>query len=129
MTNNNVPQNLHTESNQGLSITGPVESLLLSSERIVNNDPWEIAVIHDASTTEGSQDNPIMVDSIPEQTISVTPKIRNSRPRRNVPRPTVLRKSEIYRRGARKRRPRGVNYLILSGTGLPQVYFLGQLPF
>ena len=84
MTNNNVPQNLHTESNQGLSITGPVESLLLSLERTVNNDPREIVVIHDANTTEGSQDNPIMVESIPEQTISVTPKTRNSGPRRNV---------------------------------------------
>ena len=61
---NNVPQNPHTESNQGLSITGPVESPLLSSERTVNNDPREIVVIHDANTTEGSQDNPIMVDSI-----------------------------------------------------------------
>ena len=84
MTNNNVPQNPHTESNQGLSITGHVESPLLSSEWTANNDPREIVVIHDANTTEGSQDNPIMVDSIPEQTTSVTPKTRNSRPRRNV---------------------------------------------
>ena len=84
VTNKNVPQNPHTESNQGLSITGPAESLLLSSERTVNNDPREIVVIQDANTTEGSQDNPIMVDKIPEQTISATPKTRNSRPRRNV---------------------------------------------
>ena len=129
VTNNNVPQNPHTESNQGLNITGPVESPLLSSERTMHNDPREIVVIHDANTTEGSQDNPIMVDSIPEQTTSLTPKTRNSRPRRNVGPPTILRKSEIYRRGARKRRPRGVNYLILSGTGLPQFYFRGQLSF
>ena len=84
MTNNNVPQNPHTESNQGLSITGPVKFPLLSSERRVNNDPRDNVVIHDENTTEGSRDNPIMVDSIPEQTTSVTPKTRNSRPRRNV---------------------------------------------
>ena len=84
VTNNNVPQNPHTESNQGLSITGHVESPLLSSEWTANNDPREIVVIHDANTSEGSQDNPIMIDSIPEQTTSVTPKTRNSRPRRNV---------------------------------------------
>ena len=84
VTNNNVPQNPHTESNQGLSITGHVESPLLSSEWTANNDPREIVVIHDANTPEGLQDNLIMVDSIPEQTTSVTPKTQNSRPRRNV---------------------------------------------
>ena len=84
VTNNNVPQNPHTESNQGLSITGHDESPLLSSEWTANNDPREIVVIHDPNTSEGSHDNPIMVDSIPEQTTSVTPKTRNSRPRKNV---------------------------------------------
>ena len=84
VTNNNVPQNPHTESNQGLSITGPVESPQQSSERPAKNDPREIVVIHDATTTEGSQDNPILVDSIPEQMNSATLKPRNSRPRRNV---------------------------------------------
>ena len=63
MTNNNVPQNPHTESNQGLSITGHVESPQQSSERPANNDPREIVVIHDATTAEGSQDNPILVDT------------------------------------------------------------------
>ena len=84
VTNNNVPQNPHTESNQGLSITGPVESPQQSSERPANNDPREIVVIHNATTTEGSQDNPILVDTIPEQMNRATPKTRNSRPRRNV---------------------------------------------
>ena len=84
VTNNNVPQNPHTESNQGLSIKGPVESPQQSSEKPANNDPREIVVIPDATTTEGSQENPILVDSIPEQMNSTTPKTRNSRPRRNM---------------------------------------------
>ena len=50
VTNFNLPQNPHTESNQGLSITSHVESPLLSSDRTVNNDPREIVVIHDANT-------------------------------------------------------------------------------
>ena len=83
-TNNNVPQNSYTETNQGLSITGHAETPALSSEGTANNDSREIVVIHDANTSVGSQDNPIMIDSIPEQTTSVTPKTRNSRPRRNV---------------------------------------------
>ena len=84
VTNNNVPQMPYTETNQGLSITGHAETPPLSSEGTANNDSREIVVIHDANTSEGSQDNPIMIDSIPEQTTSVTPKTRNSRPRRNV---------------------------------------------
>ena len=84
MINNNVPQNHHSESNQGLSITGHVESPLLSLEGTASDDPREIVVIHDANTSEGSQSNPIMIDSIPEQTISETPKTRNPRPRKNV---------------------------------------------
>ena len=95
VTNNNVPQNPHTESNQGLSITGPVESPQQSSERPANNDPRELVVIHDATTTEGSQDNPILVDSIPEQMNSATLKPRNSRPRRNLGPPQFYRNSRF----------------------------------
>ena len=84
VTNNNILQSLRSESNQGLSVIGTVESPHPSSERSANTDPREIAVIHDSTTTEGTQDNPILVDSIPEHTDSSTIKPRNSRPRRNV---------------------------------------------
>ena len=81
VTNNNIPQSLHSESNQGLSVTGTVQSPHSSSERSANIDLREIVVIHDATTTEGSQDNPILVDSFPEHMDSPTIKPRNSRPR------------------------------------------------
>ena len=84
VTNNNVPQNSYTETNRGLSFTGHAETPPLSSEGTANNDSREILVIHDANTSVGSQDNHIMIDSFPEQTTSVIPKTRNSRPRRNV---------------------------------------------
>ena len=84
VTNNNIPQSHHSESNQGLSVTGTVESPHPSSEMPANTDIREIVVIYDSTTTEGSQDNPIPVDSTPEHTYSPTIKPRNSRPRRNV---------------------------------------------
>ena len=84
VTNNHIPQSLQSESNQGLSVTGTVESPHPSSERSANTDPREIVIIHDATMTEGSQENPILVDSIPEHTDSPKIKPRNSRPRRNV---------------------------------------------
>ena len=84
VTNNNIPQSLQSEPNQGLSVTSTVESPHPSSERSADTDPREIVVIHDTTMTEGSQGNPILVDSIPEHTDSPTIKPRNSRPRRNV---------------------------------------------
>ena len=84
MTNNNIPQSHHSESNQGLSVTGTVESPYPSSERPENTDLREIVIIPDSTATEGSQDNPILVDSTPEPTVSPTIKPRHSRPRRNV---------------------------------------------
>ena len=84
MTNNNIHQSHQSESNQGLSVTGTVESPRRSSERPANTDLREIVIIPDSTATEGSQDNPILVDSTPEPTVSPTIKPRNSRPRRNM---------------------------------------------
>ena len=103
VTNNNIPQSHHSESNQGLSVTGTVESPHPSSERPANTDLREIVIIPDSTATEGSQDNPTLVDSTPEPTVSPTTKPRHSRPRRNVPPPAVLRKSPLCGRSSRKR--------------------------
>ena len=84
VTNNNIPQSHHSESNQGLSVTGTDESPHPSSERPANTDLREIVIIPDSTATEGSQDNPILVDSTPEPTVSPTIKPRHSRPRRNM---------------------------------------------
>ena len=84
LTNNNIPQSHHSESNQGLNVTGTVESPHPSSEMPANTDLREIDIIHDSTATEGSQDNPILVDNTPEPTDSPMIKPRNSRPRRNV---------------------------------------------
>ena len=80
VTNNNILQCHLSESNQGLSVTGTVESPHPSSEMPANTDPREIVVIHDSTTTEGSQDNPILLDSTPEHTDSPTIKLQNSTP-------------------------------------------------
>ena len=84
VTNNNIPQSHHSESNQGFSVTGTVESPHPSSEMPANTDLREIVVIHDSTTTEESQDNPILVEITPEHADSPTIKPQNSRPRRNV---------------------------------------------
>ena len=84
VTNNNIPQSHHSESNQGLSVTGTVESPQPSSERPTNTDLREILIISDSTEVGGLQDNPILLDSTPEPTISPTIKPRHSRPRRNV---------------------------------------------
>ena len=127
VTNNNIAQSHHSESNQGLSVTDTVESPHPSSEMPANTDLREIVVIHDSTTTEGSQDNPILVDSTLEHTDSPTIKPRNSRPRRNVGPHTVLRKSPLYRRGSRKRRHSGVTFSILLFTRHSQGYFHGYI--
>ena len=67
-----------------VSVTGTVVSPHPSSEMPANTNLREIVVIHDSTTTEGSQDNPILVDSTPKHTDSPTIKPRNSKPRRNV---------------------------------------------
>ena len=84
VTNNIIAQSHQSESNQGLSVTGTVESPHPSSVRPANTDLREIVLIPDSTATEGSQDNPILVDSTPEPMVSPTIKPRNSRPRRNV---------------------------------------------
>ena len=84
MTNNNIPQSHHSESNQGLSVTGTVESPHPSSERPPNTDLREIVIIPDSTEAGGSQDNPILLDSNPEPTVSPTINPRHSGPRRNV---------------------------------------------
>ena len=55
VTNNNIPQSHHSESNQGLSVTGTVESPHPSSERPANTDLREIVVIPDSTEAGGSQ--------------------------------------------------------------------------
>ena len=82
--NNKIPQRHHSESNQGLSVTGTVGSPHPSSEMPAKTDLREIVVIHDSTTTEGSQDNPILSDSTAEHTDNPTIEPQNSRPRRNV---------------------------------------------
>ena len=84
LTNNNIPQSHHSESNQGLSVTGTVDSPHPSSERPANTDLREIVNIPDSTEAEGSQDNPILLDSTPEPTVSATINLRHSRSRRNV---------------------------------------------
>ena len=84
VTNNNIPQSHHSKSNQGLSLTGTIESPHPSSERQANTDLREIVIITNSTEAWGSQDNPILLDSTPEPTVSPTIKPRHSRPRRNV---------------------------------------------
>ena len=80
VTNNNIPQSHHSESNQGLSVTGTVESPHSSSERPANTDLREIIIIPDSTEAGGSQDNLILLDSTPEPTVSPTIMPRHSRP-------------------------------------------------
>ena len=84
VTNNNIPQSHHSESNQGLCVTGTVDSPHPSSERPANTDLREIVIIPDSTEAGESQDNPILLDSTPEPTVSPTIKPRHSKPRRNV---------------------------------------------
>ena len=84
VTNNNIPQSHHSESNQDLSVTGTVDSPHSSSERPVNTDLREIVNIPDPAEAEGSQDNPILSDKTPDSTVNPTIHLRQSRPRRNV---------------------------------------------
>ena len=95
VSNNNIPQSHHSESNQSLSVIGTVESPHPSSERPANTDLREIVIIPDSTEAEGSQDNPILLDSTPEPTVSPTIMPRHSRPRRNVGPPQFLRNSRF----------------------------------
>ena len=81
VTNNNIPQSHYSESNQGLSVTGTVESPHPSSENPANTDLREIVIIPDSTEAGGSQDNPILLDSTPEPTVSPTIMPRHARPR------------------------------------------------
>ena len=91
VTNNNVPQSHPSESNQGLSVTGTVDSPHSSSERPLNTDLREIVNIPVSTEAEGSQDNPILLDSTPDFTANPTINLRQSRPRRNVGSPQFYR--------------------------------------
>ena len=84
VTNNNLHQNHQSESNQGLSVTGTVDSPHSSSKMPVHTDLREIVNIPDSAEAEGSQDNPILIDSVPDPTVNPTIQLRQSRPRRNV---------------------------------------------
>ena len=84
VTNKNVLQSHQSESNQGLSVTGTADSPHLSSQLTVHTDPREIINIPDSAEVEGSQDNSILIGSIPETTANPTTQQRHSRPRRNV---------------------------------------------
>ena len=84
VTNNNIPQSYHSESKQGLSVTGTVDSSHSSSDRPVNTDLREIVNIPDSAEAEGSQANHILLDSTLDSTVNPTINLRQSRPRRNV---------------------------------------------
>ena len=84
VTNNNLPQSNRSESNQGLSVTGTADTPHLSSQLSVQTDLREIINIPDSAEAQGSQDNPILIDSIPESKANPIIQLRQSRPRRNV---------------------------------------------
>ena len=84
VANNNLLQNHQSESNQGLSVSGTVDSPHSSSKMSVHTDLREIVNIPDSAEAEGSQDNHILIDSVPDSTVNPTIQLRQPRPRRNV---------------------------------------------
>ena len=84
VTNNNLQQSHQSESNHGLSVTGTADCPHLSSQLSVHIDLREIINIPDSAEAQGSQDNPILIDSIPESTANPTIQLRQSRPCRNM---------------------------------------------
>ena len=92
LTNNNLQQSYHSESSQGLSVRGTADSPHLSSQLSVHTDLREIINIPVSAEAQGSQDNPILIDSIPESTANPTIQLQQSRPSRNVGPPQFYRK-------------------------------------
>ena len=83
VTNINLPQSHQPKFNQGLSVTGTVDSPHLSSQLSVNTDLREIINVSDSAEIEGLEDNSILIDIIPEAATNPTTQQRQSRPRRN----------------------------------------------
>ena len=75
------PKFHQSQSNQGLSVTGTADSPHWSSQLTVHTDLREIIDIPDSAGVEGSQESPILIDSIPETTANPTTQ---QPPRRNV---------------------------------------------
>ena len=84
VTNNNLPQSHQPEFNQGLSVTGTADSPHLSSKLSVNTDLREIINVPDSAEIEGSEENSILIDSIPKAATNPTTQQRQSGPRRNL---------------------------------------------
>ena len=84
MTNNNVPPSHQADSNQGLSVTGDAHIPQIRPNLNVDTDQPAVIDVPESAEIEGSESNPILLDSTPEDVAPLVPQPRQSRPRRNV---------------------------------------------
>ena len=85
MTNKNVPigQQADSGSNQGLSFTGDDQTQSTRPNLTGSTEHSVIIDVQDAATKEGSENNPILLDSTPEEPSPVEHQPRQFRQSRN----------------------------------------------
>ena len=102
MTNNNLPPSHQSESNQGLTNPGTADSPHLRPSLSVNTDQRAIIEVPDSAEIEGSEGNPILLDSASDAVAQPTAQPRHARLHKNV---GPLNFLPIYWCSARKRWP------------------------
>ena len=90
MTNHNLPPSHQFESNQGLNVPGTADSPHLRLNLSVNADQRAIIEVPDSAEVEGSEGNPILLDSASDAVAQPNAHPRHARLRRNVGSPTFF---------------------------------------